>query len=281
MELKQLTALVALADHGSFTAAADALRTVQSNVSTHVAHLERELGATLFDRAAGRLTPEGELVADRARRVASEVDAIATDVVAITTDVAGGVRVIVVEASTTSLAPQVGSGRLDLAVVNLPLADPDLVTEPLFEEELVVAAPPGHPLAKRRTVTLAQAAKHRLLLPPPGTALRDELDAAAAAAGTRLEAQAELDGPHLLASLVARGVGAAILPATASAEAHAVVLHGLPRRVVGLATRRRGVPSAPARAVRAVLADMVAEHAADQDSLRLPQPEASARQSAR
>ncbi len=190
-------------------------------------------------------------------------------------------RVIVVEASTTSLAPQVGSGRLDLAVVNLPLADPDLVTEPLFEEELVVAAPPGHPLAKRRTVTLAQAAKHRLLLPPPGTALRDELDTAAAAAGTKLEAQAELDGPHLLASLVARGVGAAILPATASAEAHAVVLHGLPRRVVGLATRRRGVASAPARAVRAVLADMVAEHAAEQDSLRLPQPEASARQSAR
>ncbi|MCU1462083.1 MAG: putative LysR family transcriptional regulator [Acidimicrobiales bacterium] len=308
MDLRQLSALVALADHGSFTAAADALRTVQSNVSTHVAHLERELGATLFDRAAGHLTPEGELVADRARRIASEVDAITSDVVAVRADVAGdvrlgliattgrwlaplllsavaerhpGVHVIVVEASTTSLAPQVGSGRLDLAVVNLPLTDPDLVTEALFEEDLVVAAPPGHPLARRRTVTIAQAAKYPLLLPPPGTALRDELDVAAAAAGTRLQAQAELDGPHLLASLVARGVGAAILPATASAEAHAVVLHGLPRRVVGLASRRRGVPSAPARAVAAVLADLVREHAADQYSVRAPQPEASARQSAR
>ena len=104
-------------------------------------------------------------------------------------------------------------------------------------------------------------------MPPPGTALRDELDAAAAAAGTRLQAQAELDGPHLLASLVARGVGAAILPATASAEAHAVVLHGLPRRVVGVAVRRRGMPSAPARAVRVVLADVIAEHAPEQAEL--------------
>jgi DNA-binding transcriptional LysR family regulator len=92
MDLRQLSALVALADHGSFTAAADSLRTVQSNVSTHVAHLERELGATLFDRAAGHLTPEGELVADRARRIASEVDAITSDVVAVRADVAGDVR---------------------------------------------------------------------------------------------------------------------------------------------------------------------------------------------
>jgi LysR family hydrogen peroxide-inducible transcriptional activator len=308
MDLKQLAALLALADHGSFTAAADALHTVQSNVSTHVAHLERELGTTLFDRSAARLTPEGELVADRARRVAAEVDAIAADVVAVTADVAGEVRlgliattgrwlaplllsavaerhprvrVIVVEASTTSLAPQVISGRLDIAVVNLPLADPELATEPLFEEDLVVAAPLGHPLAKRKTVTLAQAAKYPLLLPPQGTALRDELDAAAAAADTHLTAQAELDGPHLLASLVARGVGAAILPATASAEAHAVVLHGLPRRVVGLALRRRGVPSAPARAVRSVLVDVVRDHAAEQDSVRAAQPEARARHSAR
>lgn len=308
MELRQLSALAALAEHGTFTAAADALHTVQSNVSAHVAHLERELATTLFDRAAGQLTPEGELVADRARRVAAEIDAIATDVAGLAADVVGEVRVgliattgrwlaplllsavaeqhprvrvIVLEASTTSLAPQVTSGRLDLAVVNLPLSDPELATVPLFEEDLVVAAPPGHPLAKRRTVTLAQAAKHPLLLPPRGTALRDELDAAATAAGTELVAQAELDGPHLLASLVGRGIGAAVLPATATVDAHAVVLHGLPRRVVGLATRRRAVLSAPARAVRAVLANVVAEHAAEHHLSRPRQPEARARHSAR
>ena len=51
MEVRHLRALVAVSEHGSFSAAADALGTVQSNISAHVARLERELGSTLVDRA--------------------------------------------------------------------------------------------------------------------------------------------------------------------------------------------------------------------------------------
>ena len=58
MDLRQLNALLAVADRGSFSAAARALHTVQSNVSTHVARLEKELGATLIDRATGTLTAD-------------------------------------------------------------------------------------------------------------------------------------------------------------------------------------------------------------------------------
>ena len=60
MELRHLQALVAVAEHGSFSSAADHLGTVQSNISAHVARLERELGTTLVDRSAGRLTADGE-----------------------------------------------------------------------------------------------------------------------------------------------------------------------------------------------------------------------------
>jgi DNA-binding transcriptional LysR family regulator len=56
MDVRQLAAIVAVADHGTFSAAARALYTVQSNVSGHVAKLERELGVTLVDRTAGGLT---------------------------------------------------------------------------------------------------------------------------------------------------------------------------------------------------------------------------------
>ena len=69
MELRHLQALVGVAETGSFSAAAETLGTVQSNISAHVARLERELGLTLVDRAAGRLTPEGEVVVARAYRV--------------------------------------------------------------------------------------------------------------------------------------------------------------------------------------------------------------------
>ena len=58
MDLRQLTTLVAIADHGSFSAAARALYTVQSNVSSHIARLEKELGVVLVDRQRGGLTDE-------------------------------------------------------------------------------------------------------------------------------------------------------------------------------------------------------------------------------
>src|SRR4051794_16148297 len=147
MDIRQLAALVAVSDHGTFSAAADALHTVQSNVSTHVRRLERELGAQLVDRAGCRLTAEGEVVVARARRIQFELDALIADLAALRDEVTGAVRfgvisstarwlvpllletmrerhpgvsVVVVDASTTSLAPQVVNGRLDLAVINLP-----------------------------------------------------------------------------------------------------------------------------------------------------------------
>src|SRR5258705_11111159 len=79
MDLRQLAALVAVGETGTFSAAADRLHTVQSNVSTHVARLERELGVTLVDRAGGRLTQEGKAVVARARRGLGELDAPTPD----------------------------------------------------------------------------------------------------------------------------------------------------------------------------------------------------------
>ena len=89
MEIRHLQALVGMADHGSFSAAAEALGTVQSNVSAHVARLERELGAPLVDRSAGRLTEEGEIVVARARRMLVEMVALVADVSAMRHEVVG------------------------------------------------------------------------------------------------------------------------------------------------------------------------------------------------
>ena len=57
------------------------------------------------------------------------------------------IRLVTIDATTTSLLPQLASGLLDLAVVNLPASDPDVDVEALFEEDHVVLAPVGHPLA--------------------------------------------------------------------------------------------------------------------------------------
>src|SRR3954468_4879498 len=92
MDLRQLAALTAVADPHSFSAAARALHTVQSNVSTHVARLERELGAQLIDRNGGQLTEEGVAVGERARRIANELEASRPEVAAIRHEVVGTVR---------------------------------------------------------------------------------------------------------------------------------------------------------------------------------------------
>jgi DNA-binding transcriptional LysR family regulator len=299
MDLRQLAALSAVADAGTFSAAADQLHTVQSNVSTHVARLERELGTTLVDRAAGRLTEEGEAVVARARRIQAELDALVADVASLRDDVRGhvrlgvigttgrwlmpplltamtarhpGVDVSVLEGNTTALLPQLVGGGVDLAVVNLPVVDPDVSVVLLFEEDLIVVAPTSHPLAARDQLTMADLAEHELLLTPPGTSIRVELDRAAAAAGVALRAKAELDGLRLIASLTFEGFGAAVLPSSAvprwlTGEWRCIPISGIGRRQVGVARRRRGLLSAPARALQDVLGEVVAEQARAQRGL--------------
>ncbi len=334
MDIKHLQALVGIADTGSFSAAAAAIGTVQSNISAHVARLERELDVVLVDRASGRLTEEGEVVVARARRMMAEMDAMVSDVVAMRHEVRGTVRVgmigttgrwlvpqlfarlrerhpevrmTVADGTSTTLEPQLLSGQLDLAVVTMPVPGDELSASPLFEEDLVLVAPVDHPVVGAQRVgggdrslaapanrpaiggsatggpatggsgaggptasrapgdrpagddgvaplPLAALADIELLLPMPGTALREEIDAAVQPAGITLRPSMELDGLRMIASLTFDGYGPAILPATAVPghlrDRFALVpLEGFPRRQVGVALRSRGLPSAPTRAL--------------------------------
>jgi DNA-binding transcriptional LysR family regulator len=291
MELRHLQALTAVSDHGTFSAAAEHLNTVQSNISAHVARLERELGAPLFDRADGRLTQEGTVVVARARRILSELDALISDVAACKDEVTGTVRVgmigttarwlvprlmdlarkrhpklrlVIVEGNTTGLEPQLASGQLDLAILHLPLAGRDLVARLLFEEDLMLVVPQGHAMAHPHgPFGLEDLADMELILPLPGTAFRDELDAVTRPMGITLLPIAEVDGLRLIASLAFEGYGPAILPATAipsylRSQFQPVTIEGLPRRRVGVAQRSRGLPSAPTRALNELLDQVVA-----------------------
>jgi molybdate transport repressor ModE-like protein len=301
MEVRQLSALVAIADHGTFSAAAKALFTVQSNVSSHIARLERELGTTLVDRAHGGLTDDGQLVVDRARRILREMEDIAADLAPVDGQVAGDVRLgmlgttarwllprllsalharhpnvraVVSEGSTSALIPGLLSGRYSAAVVHLPVDEPELAIEPLFAEDLLLVTQIDHPLADAGELSLIEVARHPLLLPPAGSALRRVLDRAARSVGVPLQAEAEIDGVRLLATLAVDGHGAAIVPATAvppfsAGRCGLVRVPELPPRVVALAHQRRPAPSTPTRALFDVLRDVLA--ATQQPGVRLGQ----------
>jgi DNA-binding transcriptional LysR family regulator len=97
----------------------------------------------------------------------------------------------------------------------------------------------------------------------PNTVYRQVLDQATAKAGIALVPKAQFDGLRLMASLAFEGLGPAILPATAipqwlpQGSWTPVAVDGLPRRTVGLAQRRRGLPAAPARALIDILREVV------------------------
>lgn len=301
MDLRQLQALVAIADHGSFSAAAAALHTVQSNVSSHVARLEGELGVQLVDRQRGTLTEEGEAVVERARRIAAELDAAVSDVAAMRSEVAGSVslgmigttaqwlapllvdrlaerhprvRLVIGDGTSATLEPRLVSGALDMTVVNLPRTSPDLSERALFDEDLLLVVPSDDSFAGRDRVTMADLDGRHLLLPASGTVFRDEIDSAARAAGVTLIAKAEVDGVRLMASLCFRGYGPAILPATGTTEVAGnfatIRVDGLPPRRVGVMVRRRGRPSAPARALLDVLDEVIATSLSGQYGLHPP-----------
>jgi len=301
MDLRQLNHLIAVAEHQSFSAAARALHTVQSNVSTHVAKLEKELGAALIDRHTMEPTAEGRAVLERARRIRTELQAINDDIVSMRHEVAGEVRIgcigttgrwmaspllgrlaerhpsllpVLVEATTTSLTPRVLDGDLDMAIVNTPVVEAGLESEPLFDEERIIVAPADHPLADRGTIDVADLAEHPVMLTPRGTTFRDAIDQELAAAGVRLTAAAEVDGLRLLASLAYQGYAPALLPASAVSgypDGNWSLVHvaGLARRSVGLVRNRRTTPSMPIRAAREVVLDVIREIAPHQPGIHV------------
>lgn len=302
MDLRQLQAFLAVVEHGGFTAAARATHTVQSNISTHVARLERELEATLIDRSTGRPTEEGEAVLTRVRRIQTELASLQADVSSLRGSPRGTVSVgiigttarwltpllanavasespdihlVVADGTTRSLELLLLDGDLDFGLVSLPVDDPEIRTTALFDEDHVVVGPADHPLATADgPIDLAELAKHKLLLAAPGTPFRQEVDEAFQRRGYRVQPKLEVHGLRLLASLAFQGFGVAVVPATAApgwigGPWTRIPVDGLSRRTVGLAVRRRGMPTVAAQATVDILRRLVAGHAPEVQGLHV------------
>ncbi|HUZ41580.1 MAG TPA: LysR family transcriptional regulator [Acidimicrobiales bacterium] len=302
MEIRQLEALIGIADHGSFSGAAEALGTVQSNISNRIAHLERELGAELVNRSNGLLTESGEIVVDRARRIVGELRGIASDVSELNAEIHGQVvlgmigsagrwivplllealkenyphiALHIVEGTNSVIEPQLVKGQLDLAVVAWPIYTPELSGVDLFSEDLVLIVARDHPLATLpEPLTFKSLAQYEILLPFRGTPIRREIDEASRLEGVELNPSIELDGLRTIASLTFDGYGPSILPATMLSRhlrekfvgRH---INNIAKRRVLLVTRRFGFPAAPVRAIHALLIDVVKNATNEPDGVYL------------
>jgi DNA-binding transcriptional LysR family regulator len=246
MQLHQLTYAIAVAEDHSFTRAADRLRLAQPSLSRQIRLLERELGVQLFNRGPGQgsvtLTADGDALLPFIRRVLSDVEATGAEARALSGMGAGrlsvgatpslitsvlapalvefhnshpGIDLLVVEAGSHQLVPQLATGEVDIALVVEPVNDAAVRTTALFDDPLVLAVAPGHPLAERRRVRVRDLDALPLVMFREGYDLREATLAACRDAGVepRLVSQGgEMDG---VLAFVAAGLGAAVVPAIA------------------------------------------------------------------
>jgi DNA-binding transcriptional LysR family regulator len=291
MQLQQLRYVLALAEEGQFVRAAAHLHVAQPSISTAVRALERELGVRLFDRARSGLvlTAAGEAFLPWARQALADCDAGVAAVrelsglrrgrvvlgatPSLTTTLLPsvlsgfgrdhpGVELVVEEAGSGVLVERLEEGRMDLALVILPVERSWVRTVPLAEEELVLAVPTGHALASRPAVGLADLARVPLVMFRDGYDLRETTLSACARAGVRPRFAVEgleMDG---VLAMAAAGLGGAVLPESAVAAGSDLVgVPFRPRALVrefGLAYRRDRTLSAAASRVSSLLTEAAA-----------------------
>ena len=199
LDPRRLLTFRAVAEHGSFSRAADALSLTQSAVSQQVAALERELGTGLIERRRGglRLTPAGERLLVHARAIAERLALADAQLAELAAEEREGLRigafpsalativpaavaallletpeldVSVREGRTTDLVTGVREGALHVAVTFQDAAEPrrehaGTRRAELFSEPMVAVLPPRHRLARRRSVALTELAGDAWTMP--------------------------------------------------------------------------------------------------------------------
>ncbi|MEU9116017.1 LysR family transcriptional regulator [Streptomyces sp. NPDC048483] len=249
MELQQMRYVVAVAETGGFTRAAERCHVVQSALSHQIARLEKELGARLFDRTSRsvRLTAAGEAFVPVARQALQAAERARAEVAAATGEVGGRlavgaistvaavdlaqelgafraryprVRVSLLMEMSDPLIEKVREGALDVAFVGLvPGARTAGVREQeLARGELVAVVAPEHPLAGREWTTLSRLARESFVDFAAGSAARRQRDDAFRAAGLTSEVAFEVTTVEFLAKLVRAGLGVGMVPEAIASE---------------------------------------------------------------
>lgn len=247
MELRHLRYFVAVAEARHFTRAARALGIGQPPLSQQIQALERELGTALFERRprAVTLTAAGEALLEDARRILRDAERAAERVRRVARGEAGRLRVGMInsapfhpliprvirefrrahpqlalsldEGPTPMLAAAVRDEVLDVAFVRPLLgAEPGLASEVVADEDMVVALPSGHPLAKKGSVPLLALSIEPFVLFPRtvGAGLHDEIVSACRIAGFSPRIVQETSQVTSIVNLVAAGLGVSIVPAS-------------------------------------------------------------------
>ncbi|MCY1705535.1 LysR substrate-binding domain-containing protein [Pannonibacter sp. SL95] len=299
ISLRQLRYLDALATHAHFRRAAEAVSVSQPALSMQIKELEGELGLVLVERRSGsvRLTPEGEEVVRRARRILSDVRDLSDyarhrgkplsgplrlgiipsiapyllpRILPVLQDRHPDLRLTLRETLTAQLLQELDDGDLDAVIIALPVERPDLVSLPLFLDRFLLAVHNRPDLDERRRVNVEEIRHYDLLLLEEGHCLRDQtLSYCQAVVGGRRSAFGATSLATVM-QMVAAGYGVTLLPEICTdvevRDDRVALLRFAdpqPKRMVGLVWRRSSPRRQDFETLRQTLASPLAELGVD------------------
>ncbi|MEQ8442658.1 MAG: LysR family transcriptional regulator [Alphaproteobacteria bacterium] len=254
MQFRQLAYFVAVAEHGSFSAASVALRIAQPSIGQQIKNLEEDLGTTLFHRHSRgiELTGSGRTLLSHARDILDRVDAarrtirdesdapvgrvrvgltlsaslpLAVPLVTACNDAYPRIDLVLIEALSNDLVTRIADDRVDLALTYSGAYPDGVRGEALADEDYHFCVSADHPLADRSVVDLADVLDSRMCLPPETHMLRRQVGDAARANGKTADVAMEVESITTITMLVESGIYASILPY--SAVAHTVSAGGI------------------------------------------------------
>ncbi len=237
MNTHDLKLFEAVAQHGSFTKAAEETFTVQSNVTARIKSLEEEFGAQLFNRSSRKvdLTPEGETLMKYSRQISNLIEE-AKKRIEKTDEVTGKLRIGCIETTMALKAPGIMKNfaevhpkvqleftsamrntliqdvlnlKLDAAFISAPIDTPDLQQHLIKEEQLVIIA--GHQFKKAADILKQDL--QRIIVFDQGCVFRSRLESWLLAHGTVQYQSTVLNSIEGVINFVEAGLGISILPA--------------------------------------------------------------------
>ena len=267
LKLFQLQVLIAVADHGSFSEAAQQLQMPQSAVSYAIATLEADLGVVLLSRGryGAHLTPVGEQIVDRARQITYMMDDIVKQANLARGLRGGHMRISSFRSAATHILPEViaeycrrypeiavsiadyddrpgveedlRKGRADIGITYLPTSN-EFETWELLRDEVVALFPPTFEPASTK-LSWEELTTIPLIMAPDGDGCDAMVYAHCAKYGITLHATYQIRSDATIVNMVAQGLGAAISPQLAAEPIPAgVQVYSLPApffRVISVA----------------------------------------------
>jgi len=239
LTLRQLKVFESVARHLNYTRAAEELHLTQPAVSMQVKQLEQQLGVALFEQLGKRihLTEAGREVHTYTRAITQQLDELETVLNRIKGLSGGRLRISVATTANyfiptllgtfsrrypdvtvsldvtnrETLLRQLSENTVDLVIMGQPPAELDVEAQVFMENPLVVVAPPDHPLARQKKISLARLQDETFLVRESGSGTRIAMERFFAERGMRLKTGMEVGSNEAIKQSVQAGLGLGLL----------------------------------------------------------------------